>query len=175
MLEIHCLTLELSTSHLRITSKMEEVCLPFELVGYLKLSKVKGTPDYDIQNTKDTVEVTLRWKRANLDNSEPSAKTKLPTTPMSFTSKTEPIQETATPRLETTSVLPMTDIVFKQAAIQPLSMSTQTSPVKSESTEPGTTDKPAVTTPPETKTPASVAPMPAMPLQKPREPYEGNW
>ena len=39
---------------------MEDLCLPFELVGFLKLSKAKGTPDFDIQHYKDTVEVISR-------------------------------------------------------------------------------------------------------------------
>ena len=43
---------------------MEDFRLPASLVGLLKLSKLKGIPEFDICHKTDSVEVTIYWKKA---------------------------------------------------------------------------------------------------------------
>ena len=51
---------------------MEDFRLPAPLVGLLKLSKLKGIPNFDIRHKSESVEVTIFWKRGY--SSRPKAK-----------------------------------------------------------------------------------------------------
>ena len=64
---------------------MEDFRLPAPLVGLLKLSKLKGVPEFDIRHKTDSVDVTIYWKKAT-----PAASQKKSTTSKSTSAKTKP-------------------------------------------------------------------------------------
>ena len=125
---------------------MEDLCLPIELVGFLKLCKVKGTPDFDIKYITDIIDVTLRWNRINSDMEDFC----LPPELVGFL-KLCNVKETPDFDIQHTKDTIIITLRWKRAS--------------PEAPEPS-----VLTTVPETPEPAPVTPLP-----QPRRPYEGNY
>ena len=93
---------------------MDDFRLPAPLVGLLKLSKLKGIPEFDIRHKTDSVEVTIYWKKAT-----PAASKKNSTTSKSTSAKTKSKPPSSKPTTKSTP----------QAVLKPVSPKATPKPV----------------------------------------------